>query len=133
MSEQYAKITPLGSKWFVPAAEFQLVRNAQRHNNSGINGRIDAAINTAVRSRPAGRIYWAAMLLKLGLFGLMLCLAASNRFWLVPALAKAPAIGQSEFVLGRLCRHIAAERILGLLVVGIVSLLGTLSPAVQGS
>lgn len=60
MSEQYAKITPLGSKWFVPAAEFQLVRNAQRHNNSGINGRIDAAINTAVRSRPAGRIYWAA-------------------------------------------------------------------------
>lgn len=73
------------------------------------------------------------MLLKLGLFGLMLCLAASNRFWLVPALAKAPAIGQSEFVLGRLCRHVAAERILGLLVVGIVSLLGTLSPAVQGS
>ena len=63
--------------------------------------------------------------MKLGLFGLMLCLAASNRFWLVPALAKAATISQSDLALARLRRNI--------LVVGIVSLLGTLSPAIQGS
>jgi len=42
-----------------------------------------------------GTTYGELLLLKLGLFGLMLCLAASNRFWLVPALAKAATISQS--------------------------------------
>lgn len=79
-----------------------------------------------------GTNYGELLLLKLGLFGLMLCLAASNRFWLVPALAKAPITGQSDVALGRLRRHIAAEQILGMLVVVIVSLLGTLDPAIQG-
>jgi putative copper resistance protein D len=79
-----------------------------------------------------GTSYGELLLLKLGLFSLMLCLAASNRFWLVPALAKAPATGRSNLVLRRLRRHIAAEQILGILVVGIVSLLGTLAPAIQG-
>ncbi|SRR6266851_4729442 len=70
---------------------------------------------------------------ELGLFGLMLCLAASNRLWLVPALAKAATISQSDLALARLRRNILAEQILGVLVVGIVGLLGTLSPAIQGS
>lgn len=76
--------------------------------------------------------YSELLLLKLGLVGLMLCLAASNRFWLVPALAKAATATQSGLALGRLRRNILAEQILGVLVVGIVSLLGTLSPAIQG-
>ncbi len=80
-----------------------------------------------------GTTYGELLLLKLGLFGLMLCLAASNRFWLVPALAKAATISQSDLALARLRRNILAEQILGVLVVGIVSLLGTLSPAIQGS
>jgi len=80
-----------------------------------------------------GTGYGELLLLKLGLFGLMLCLAASNRFWLVPALAKSPISSQSELALARLRRHIVAEQILGVLVVGIVSLLGTSSPAIQGS
>jgi len=79
-----------------------------------------------------GTSYGELLLLKLGLFGLMLCLAACNRFWLVPALAKAPTAYRSDLVLARLRRHILAEQILGALVVGIVSLLGTLSPAIQG-
>jgi len=80
-----------------------------------------------------GTTYGELLLLKLGLFGLMLCLAASNRFWLVPALAKAATISQSDLALARLRRNILAEQILGVLVVGIVGLLGTLSPAIQGS
>ena len=79
-----------------------------------------------------GTSYGELLLLKLGLFGLMLCLAACNRFWLVPALAKAPTAYRSDLVLARLRRHILAEQILGALVVGIVSLLGALSPAIQG-
>lgn len=79
-----------------------------------------------------GTSYGELLLSKLGLFGLMLCLAASNRFWLVPALAKAPTAGESDLVLKQLGRHILAEQVLGILVVGIVSLLGTLSPAIQG-
>jgi putative copper resistance protein D len=79
-----------------------------------------------------GTSYGGVLLSKLGLFGLMLCLAVSNRFWLVPGLAKAPAAGVSDLVLTRLRRHILAEQVLGILVVAIVSLLGTLSPAVQG-
>jgi putative copper resistance protein D len=80
-----------------------------------------------------GTTYGELLLLKLGLFGLMLCLAASNRFWLVPALAKAATISQSDLALARLHRNTLAEQILGVLVVGIVSLLGTLSPAIQAS
>jgi len=80
-----------------------------------------------------GTTYGELLLLKLGLFGLMLCLAASNRFWLVPALAKAATISQSDLALARLRRNILAEQILGVLVVGIVSLLGTLSPVIQAS
>ena len=80
-----------------------------------------------------GTTYGELLLLKLGLFGLMLCLAASNRFWLVPALANAATISQSDLALSRLRRNILAEQILGVLVVGIVNLLGTLSPAIQGS
>jgi putative copper resistance protein D len=79
-----------------------------------------------------GTNYGELLLLKLGVFGLMLCLAASNRFWLVPTLAKAPTAYRSDLALARLRRHILAEQILGALVVGIVSLLGTLSPAIQG-
>jgi putative copper resistance protein D len=79
-----------------------------------------------------GTSYGELLLSKLSLFGLMLCLAALNRFWLVPTLAKAPTASESDLVLRQLGRHILAEQVLAILVVGIVSLLGTLSPAIQG-
>lgn len=87
-----------------------------------------------IGSLPAliGTGYGQLLLLKLGLFALMLCLAAANRFSLVPALAKTSTPSESDLVLARLRWHILAEQILGILVVGIVSLLGTLSPAIQG-
>lgn len=95
------------------------------------SGAINAWFLVGSWSSLNGTSYGELLLLKLCLFGLMLCLAASNRLRLVPALAEAPATGQSDLVLARLRRHIAAEQILGILVVGIVSLLGTLAPALQ--
>jgi putative copper resistance protein D len=77
--------------------------------------------------------YGQLLLLKLGLFGLMLLLALSNRFWLVPAIAQSKTATGSERLLARLRRQVGEELVLGLLVVGIVSVLGTLSPAVHGS
>jgi putative copper resistance protein D len=97
------------------------------------SGSINAWFLIGALSALVGTSYGELLLLKLGLFGLMLCLAASNRFRLVPGLAKAPIIGQSNLTLARLRRHIVAEQILGILVVGIASLLGTLSPTIQGS
>jgi putative copper resistance protein D len=79
-----------------------------------------------------GTRYGKLLLLKLALVGIMLCLAASNRFWLVPALAKSPTVSRSDLTLARIHRHILVEQILGGLVVGIISLLGILPPAIQG-
>jgi putative copper resistance protein D len=77
--------------------------------------------------------YGQLLLAKLGLFGLMLLLALSNRFWLVPAIAQSKTAGGSEHLLARLRRQVGGELVLGLLVVAIVSVLGMLSPAVNGS
>jgi len=96
------------------------------------SGAINGGFLIGSLSALIGTSYGELLLLKLGLFGLMLCLAASNRFWLVPALAKSTTASQSDLTLARLRRHILAEQILGGVVVGIVALLGTLSPAVQG-
>ena len=96
------------------------------------SGAINGGFLIGSLSALIGTSYGELLLLKLGLFGLMLCLAASNRFWLVPALAKSTTASQSDLTLARLRHHILAEQILGALVVGIVSLLGTLSPAIQG-
>lgn len=70
--------------------------------------------------------YGQLLLIKIALFGLMIGLAALNRYWLVPALAQG---FDSRTMQARLRFHIAAEQILGLLVIAIVSVLGTLDPA----
>jgi putative copper resistance protein D len=77
--------------------------------------------------------YGQLLLSKLGLFGLMLLLALSNRFRLVPAIAQSKMATGSERLLAGLRRQVGAELVLALFVVGIVSVLGTLSPAVHGS
>lgn len=89
-----------------------------------VSGTINGFFLTGSLSALVGTNYGELLLFKLGLFGLMLCLAASNRFWLVPALEKAPAVGAANLMLAKLRRHILAEQILGILIVGIVSLLG---------
>jgi putative copper resistance protein D len=71
--------------------------------------------------------YGQLLLLKLSLFAGMLGLAAANRFWLLPSLRSAG--GSSGNVVIRLRRHVLGEQVLGLLIVSIVSGLGTLEPA----
>jgi hypothetical protein len=66
---------------------------------------------------------------KCALFSGMLSLAAINRFWLVPSMSKAQAAGGGGSVWEhRLRTHVLAEQTLGLLVLSIVSVLGTIRP-----
>ena len=75
--------------------------------------------------------YGQLLLAKLVLFAGMLGLAIVNRFWLVPALTK----GATESVISaeRLRRHVLAEQSIGFLVILIVSVLGTMEPALGHS
>ncbi len=69
-------------------------------------------------------LYGRLLLLKLALFAGMLALAGLNRFRLAPALAKAP----TPSVLRGLRRHVLGEQGLGLAVLLVVSVIGTLDP-----
>jgi putative copper resistance protein D len=75
--------------------------------------------------------YGQLLLAKLSLFAGMLALAASNRFWLVPALHRERQTIGPHDLLTRLRRHVLGEVILGLLVILIVSFLGTMEPSVN--
>ncbi len=76
---------------------------------------------------PYGRL----LLLKLGLFAAMLTLAALNRFWLVPSLIRDNEKHRPARELYRLCGHILGEWALGLLIILIVSAIGTMDPAIN--
>jgi copper resistance protein D len=74
--------------------------------------------------------YGEVLLIKLCLVAGMLCVALSNRFWLVPALERE---GNRSAYLVRLRGHVLAEQALGGLVLAVVSVLGTLEPGVTQS
>jgi copper resistance protein D len=75
--------------------------------------------------------YGQLLLAKLVLFAGMLLLAVINRFWLVPSMSKARAgDGTSSVQTGRLRNHVLGEQLLGLMVLLIVSVLGTIRPAI---
>jgi putative copper resistance protein D len=74
--------------------------------------------------------YGQLLLAKLALFAGMLSLAAVNRFWLVPSMSKARVDGGGLVWERRLRTHVLAEQTLGLLVLSIVSVLGTIRPAI---
>jgi putative copper resistance protein D len=63
----------------------------------------------------------------------MLALAVLNRYWLLPSLIREKEGGQPAVWLGRLRRHILGEQALGLFVILIVSVLGTMQPAINAS
>lgn len=73
-----------------------------------------------------GTEYGRLLLLKLALFAVMLALAATNRFWLAPRLDFS-----GDSALRWLTRNSAIEFALGLAVVTIVGMLGTLHPAIH--
>src|SRR5262245_12519186 len=68
--------------------------------------------------------YGWLLLLKLGVFAVMLALAATNRLWLTPRLGRS-----GEGALRWLTRNSTIEFALGLAVIAIVGLLGALHPA----
>jgi putative copper resistance protein D len=72
------------------------------------------------------------LLAKLVLFAGMLALAVSNRYWIVPSLTKAAADdpNASTAWTARLRYHVIGEHFLGLIVLLIVSILGTMRPAI---
>ena len=78
--------------------------------------------------------YGVLLLVKLGLFALMLALAATNRFRLTPALvAAAPGGGpDAERALRVLRRSIAAETAAAIAIFALVAALGTLEPPSAG-
>jgi putative copper resistance protein D len=76
--------------------------------------------------------YGQLLSVKVVLFAGMLALAVSNRFWIVPSLTKAPADdpnGSTAWT-ARLRNHVLGEQCLGLTVLLIVSVLGTMRPAI---
>jgi copper resistance protein D len=76
-----------------------------------------------------GTPYGKLLIVKLILFAGMLGLAGVNRFSIVPKLIKANE-GNHAVWLVRLRRHIVGEQALGLAIISIVSVLGTMQPAV---
>jgi copper resistance protein D len=79
-------------------------------------------------SRLPVSLYGQLLIIKLGLFALMLLLAAMNRFWLVPGLLASRRGPQSKACLLRLRRHVIGEQVFGALIIALVSVLGTLAP-----
>ena len=76
--------------------------------------------------------YGQLLVLKLVLFAGMLALAVSNRFWIVPSLTKARTDdpnGSTAWT-ARLRNHVLGEQFLGLTVLLVVSILGTMRPAI---
>ena len=76
--------------------------------------------------------YGQLLLVKLALFAGMLALAVSNRFCIVPSLTKVrteDGNGSTAWI-AKLRRHVLGEQFLGLMVLLIVSILGTMRPAI---
>ena len=80
-------------------------------------------------SRLTTTAYGQLLILKLCLFIAMLILAAANRFWLVPILINHDR--DSSLSIMRLRRNVLGEQVLGALVLLIVSILGTIEPAIS--
>ncbi len=80
-------------------------------------------------SRLTTTTYGQLLILKLCLFIGMLILAMVNRFWLVPTLINDDRNSSPSIM--RLRRNVLSEQVLGALVLLIVSILGTIEPAIS--
>jgi putative copper resistance protein D len=76
--------------------------------------------------------YGQLLIVKLFLFAGVLVLAVSNRFWLVPSLTEGREDDRngSTARIGKLRNHVLGEQFLGLAVLLVVSILGTMRPAI---
>ena len=74
-------------------------------------------------------LYGQLLIANLFLFALMLVLAASNRFRLTPVLGSVLAGGEDpRQALRRLRRSVAAETVVGAVLLAVVAVMGTLAP-----
>jgi putative copper resistance protein D len=72
--------------------------------------------------------YGRLLLAKVVLFMAMATLAAANRFWITPALLSGQSAGDPRWLV-RMRRHVLFEQILGIGVLAVVSVLGTMEPS----
>ena len=74
-------------------------------------------------------LYGQLLIAKLVLFALMFALAAGNRFCLTPGLGSVLASGENPLrAFQRLRRSVAAETLVGALLLAVVAIMGTLAP-----
>lgn len=73
-------------------------------------------------------LYGQLLLSKLLLFGIMLALAAANRFKLTPAFDRALQSGGTSGIVSRLRKSLALELGILIIILGLVAWLGTLEP-----
>jgi putative copper export protein len=73
-------------------------------------------------------LYGQLLIAKLLLFGVMLILAAANRFILTPAFERARHAGGASLAFTKLRQSLAFELMLAIIIVGLVAWLGTLQP-----
>jgi copper resistance protein D len=75
--------------------------------------------------------YGHLLVLKLALFGVMLAIAAANRFRLTPRLVQSEVTTDAWDAALQLRRNALLEAILGILILIIVAALGTMSPGLE--
>jgi copper resistance protein D len=78
-----------------------------------------------------GTDYGRLLLVKIALFLAMVCIAAVNRTNLTARLASAPTSSAARVTLGRLARNSILETAFGLIILVIVSVLGTMPPGIH--
>lgn len=77
--------------------------------------------------------YGRILIAKIGLFGLMVGVAIVNRYILTPTIVTSmPNALAADVALRRLSRNVALEQCLGLSIIAMVSVLGTVAPAMSG-
>ena len=86
-------------------------------------GIVNIALTSGRAPVPPSTPYEALLVLKIAIVGVMISLAAFNRYWLTPRL------GRSTHALGALRLTSVTEIVLGALVVALVSLFALLDPA----
>jgi copper resistance protein D len=92
-------------------------------NSSLLIGSVEALLGT---------LYGNILLVKICLFTIMVSLALANRLWLMPRIKASPSLrDDGTRIMNALWRNVLAEQGLGLCVLAVVSVLGTMPPALS--
>jgi len=73
--------------------------------------------------------YGLWLVAKILLFLIMIGIATANRLWIIPSMAR---VADTSVWIEKLRRHVFAEQAVGMLILAVVSVLGTLAPAAEG-